>query len=499
MNPKLTPKQRASKFYEISSVKKFLLISENFLPTDTIFKVEKFMGKFMEVYDKPPSGTQITTLCNLLMTGYSENELFTKFNELHSLKPGSLERFTVLFGEESGKRKFHGKVDKMKSTINEDYARNRFLNKKDVKNRLKKNLSDETLNELDIIFNTIPESKSVYVTEILVDILNSQEHSSEPLLNRLNTVLNSHHYSLDYCTARFGIDNGHSIKNAKNRVLSDCAYKNFPNTLEYWISKGYDIEFAKTQQKIFQKRSGQFAADVIRGKPSPRSLDFWIKKGFSMDDSRDIIKKIQSRDHEYFVRRYGNIEGTYRYEKMMGERLNTWMAHSEEEREAINKSKGRTFMELVDSHGYEKAVAIRKSFHSANVSISRESRDFFMMLDLTLPDDIAKKTVHGAKSREWIISHENGIYFVDFKMKNKIIEYHGSYWHGDNRLFEVTDIHPSLKISIEQIHQNDKERIQIIESLGFKVLTVWSHDVSIDPIAEINKCKEFLIYDHENI
>ena len=67
------------------------------------------------------------------------------------------------------------------------------------------------------------------------------------------------------------------------------------------------------------------------------------------------------------------------------------------------------------------------------------------------------------------------IIFLDFKYKNKIIEFNGDYWHKDNGTRE-----------------KDLKKKMICEARGFDVLFVWENEYKKEPEKVIERCLRFL-------
>ena len=91
---------------------------------------------------------------------------------------------------------------------------------------------------------------------------------------------------------------------------------------------------------------------------------------------------------------------------------------------------------------------------------------------------------------------EKRLYSYDFvdSRKKKIIEYNGDLWHANPKYFRETDFpNPKDKsLSAKKIWEDEKRKIDFIESKGFKVLVVWDSDYLKDKQQVINECINFL-------
>ncbi len=57
-----------------------------------------------------------------------------------------------------------------------------------------------------------------------------------------------------------------------------------------------------------------------------------------------------------------------------------------------------------------------------------------------------------------------------------VIEFHGSYWHGDPNVYESDDIHPIKKITYGEVYDKTMLRMQQLKDLGYNVIYVWELD-----------------------
>ena len=80
----------------------------------------------------------------------------------------------------------------------------------------------------------------------------------------------------------------------------------------------------------------------------------------------------------------------------------------------------------------------------------------------------------------------------DFKYKKKIIEFNGDYWHMNPDKYNKDDFNHNLRCTAEEKWNMDRKKINLIESEGYQVLTVWEGDYSKNPDKVIQDCIEFL-------
>lgn len=62
---------------------------------------------------------------------------------------------------------------------------------------------------------------------------------------------------------------------------------------------------------------------------------------------------------------------------------------------------------------------------------------------------------------------------------NLVIEIYGDYWHANPNFYKDSDLIKRWygNITAKEIHENDKKRIEQIESFGYKVIIIWETDI----------------------
>jgi hypothetical protein len=59
---------------------------------------------------------------------------------------------------------------------------------------------------------------------------------------------------------------------------------------------------------------------------------------------------------------------------------------------------------------------------------------------------------------------------------NTIYEFHGDYWHGNPRRYNLTDIHPTKDLTFDEIYKKTLEREKQIKELGYNMFVIWEMD-----------------------
>lgn len=83
-------------------------------------------------------------------------------------------------------------------------------------------------------------------------------------------------------------------------------------------------------------------------------------------------------------------------------------------------------------------------------------------------------------------------YRYDFRYDNKIIEFHGDFWHAHPLLYSEDFVHPYTKKSATEIWTADYLKTQHAIDRGYRVLIVWESDFISSSKEVIDRCTRFL-------
>jgi hypothetical protein len=296
-------------------------------------------------------------------------------------------------------------------------------------------------------------------------------------------------FTLENQIAKYGLEEGTRRYNEK--VAND----KIKGTLQGYINK-YGSEIGK--QKYLEKN-----AKLSVGVDSLR------KRGYSEDEIKNIKAKHANNSIislENLILRYGNEDGTARYEKWKSESrqrshrtIEFWIAKGyteEQAKQMVSELQTTSSLDrLISKYGEELGkqkyheINLRKTKHLGTFknSISKLEINFFNELSKLLILDLDK-----GRTCKLVIN--NNIYFCDYvdMSKNKIIEINGTFWHMKPSLYQSTDVNKVSKKTASEIWENDKQRMSNLESNGFKVLVIWEDDIRKNLTDQLLMAKNFL-------
>lgn len=184
------------------------------------------------------------------------------------------------------------------------------------------------------------------------------------------------------------------------------------------------------------------------------TLIYWINKGYTEDQAREQLRERQQTfSLEKCIGKYGDAEG----EKVWIDRQVKWI-------DSIKKTRKNGFSKISQILFWEiyHNIKQKKDIHFAELDINKE------------------KDTSG-KNNEYRLKLNNRVILPDFLdiNKKKIIEFDGTYWHGE-------------KIIKNSNKLRDSERDKLAIENGFLVFRVKEEEYRKNPSKVLQECLEFL-------
>ncbi len=227
-------------------------------------------------------------------------------------------------------------------------------------------------------------------------------------------------------------------KNPSKRRNKQSLKESSPFSLEYY-KKRFGEEIAFDTRKEFYKT-------YIPDRIGNTSLEYWVNKS---NGDIELGKKLQYKRQikngiNYYVEKYGNKLGTEKYK----DRIEKW----------------KTIMWSKDNLGK---------------GVSKMSNKF--LSELITDKRLINKEFLFDKNEKWMT--DNGKkYSYDFTCleNKKIIEVYGDFWHcnpNHKRFEDVTKIHPTKKITIEEVYKLDEYKNNVALKYGYDLLVIWEEEI----------------------
>jgi hypothetical protein len=320
-------------------------------------------------------------------------------------------------------------------------------------------------------------------------VLSKEKKSIANAISKGNVKFNDKTEGIDYltcaiCGAKSGDLSGHvkvhnitpaeykvkySIDVLKPMIYRDArrgnknpAY-NHGGKLSPWSKNfihGYD-------QKRHAKKNQEFKQ--IRAKFPEKfksNIEYWIVHcDGDIVTAQECYKKWQTRNLEFFINKYGLEEGTARHTAKIKKWMSTMNLKSIEELTSINTRK------------------IKRSGYFS----SKGEKELFTILQKDMPELTEQFSLCRNEN-----ANQKLFYFYDMKYQNKIIEYHGDFWHANPKFYNLSFVNPYTKKTQAEINASDADKLLVATSAGYNVHVVWEHEYKTDKNKVIEECLTFL-------
>jgi len=285
-------------------------------------------------------------------------------------------------------------------------------------------------------------------------------------------------------------------------VCPECKRKVGEITLAHAQNHGYNTINEFLVKNSMRTGKCQRLCDVLKGdknpaighggKLSPFSRNFVKYAKLSEDEKDKKIEDIQkiavaaldnngrSTSIEYFTSRGYTEEGA------------AIALHDRQATFSLEK--------CIEKHGIEEGTKRwqkrqdkwKKSLSASGMKAgySKISQELFEELKLQTSLDLLYGTneegIQTINKKIWV-----DCYYADNKA---VIEFFGDYWHGNPKKYSASDRVTNNKssISVAEIWEEDRQRIEALENVGHRVLIVWENDFCKSREKTINTCIDFL-------
>ena len=272
-------------------------------------------------------------------------------------------------------------------------------------------------------------------------------------------IIRKHGMTIDEYKLKHNVDAVKS-QSSKDRVKGDKnpAYQHggkfspFSDKFIYADETNKEELFAKVKQTKIDNNS------------DPTKFEYWLEKcNGNHEEATKLYKDRQTTfTLEKCIDKHGIVEGF----AVFKDRQDKWQAtltdKSEEEKIRINRLK------VNNSVG-----AISKAEKELNAIFLKENIE--IEIQFPMVDSSNKKQ-----------------YIFDFKFENKLIEYHGDYWHCNPKVYTADHYNGKLHMTSEQKWNVDANKNKYAIDNGYVVLVIWERDFKNDKQGTIDKCLNFL-------
>lgn len=300
-----------------------------------------------------------------------------------------------------------------------------------------------------------------------------------------------------------------NIKNL-SRIFNTCNEVTcFAFNIPQDIAKRSNLKYSWTLEKSI-KKYGE-TEGIIKWneycKKQAESNTFEYKKekyGWSIEQFKQYNKS-RAVTLENLINRHGKEKGIKIWENYINKQIETkswnWMVakYGVEKAKEINSQKSLTLENFIKKYGEREGTIRWEEFCRKRINpYSEISQILFKNLDKYLSKKYT--TYYATKNNgEWFVKGNSKMYYLDYFIKelNICVEFNGNAWHGNPKLFKPNcHCHPIYKdITAKDLQNKDKERIKYLNSKGIKTFIIWEADYDINNFDYINYINNVLKID----
>lgn len=216
---------------------------------------------------------------------------------------------------------------------------------------------------------------------------------------------------------------------------------------------------------------------------------------------------------ENFIKKYGENDGTIRWEKYKEKqsKTNTFEYKNEkygmtkEEFDLYNKSRAVTLNNMINKYGEDLGTKkylsyIDKQLSKSPMGKSKPAQEFFKLLDkeLNKAGINTDNSMYSDKNKEkhLLIKDIRKNYFLDYYLPDhKIaVEFYGDFWHMNPKQYESEDLQPYSKNKAKDIWEYDKNRINdIYKHYKIQTFVVWESKCAVTITDLVDKIKNHIL------
>jgi hypothetical protein len=225
----------------------------------------------------------------------------------------------------------------------------------------------------------------------------------------------------------------------------------------------------------------------------------WTKEQFSE------FNKSRASTKQLMINRYGEEEGKQKWDSYVDRQRYTNSLQYYEEKYGkdagyeewlnYNKEKGKSskLEWLMEKYSVDEVGALEIAASRAPKSASSIAEMLFIT---DLENALGRSFKYTAKTKQFAIwnKYTDSICFYDLvdSITNKIIEFHGDYWHCNPAKYDANYIHKHSELQAKDIWQKDFTKTKCALERGYQIKIVWWSEYETNRDQIIKECTEWL-------
>ena len=281
------------------------------------------------------------------------------------------------------------------------------------------------------------------------------------------------------------------INNIENMILNwNNIKKCGSNNKTKWLLFGFSNDDASkiinscvTSKEAFifrqgkddgEKRYDEWKKKVKNNRPKQKEESthfckkYWIERGLSEEESILKVKESNTRNLDYFVKKYGEDFGTEKYNNMIKKRKISFKKENYIKRHGIEgwnkllKSRRIDVEHFVEKYGEDLGKEKYEQHVKNRLRQSLKSKPAIKI------ENFLKDLGYNVESEVMINKR-----MFDMVCNNFLIEINGDWWHMNPFLYEATSFNSNLERIAEEVWSDDWNKIESVLKLNHNVLVIW--------------------------
>lgn len=188
-------------------------------------------------------------------------------------------------------------------------------------------------------------------------------------------------------------------------------------------------------------------------------LSYYLKQGLSEDEAKTALT---------------NRQTTFSLEKCI-------LKHGQERGHKVWQARQDKWMASLDLKSDEEKMRINRMKTSKDGCISMAERQIKKFFDDSNLEVITQYSIDAKIG-----------YTYDFCVGKKIIEYNGTYWHCDPRVYTEDYFHFKIKKNSKEVWERDAKKQQYALDNGYELLVIWEDDYKKNKKETLQECLHFM-------
>ena len=249
---------------------------------------------------------------------------------------------------------------------------------------------------------------------------------------------------------------GEKNPNSKVKTTEEERQERSLFSTKHYLKRGMSLEEAEHEVS-------KFAKEALNDRVTSTQFEYWLQKtgGDEVEARALYCKRQRTFTLEKCIAKYGEEQGYMKWK----ERQDKW---AEKWKEGYYTGNFTTTQKTLTS----------TRFSNISCKLFNELSNSF-------------QTAHWGAD-EFFIRDGSSIFFFDFMINDKIIEFDGDYWHCNPKKYREDYFHPSKRMSAKEIWGFDELKSKIAINKGYKYMRIWESDYVNFPEETLQKCIDFL-------